>query len=111
MQQRITIGYDLLKDQTGNEDQSEPLRIDVYTSEYCTFCDDAIKAAKSAACRLSYLMNPVEVRETPVDNNPDLIESLNLIALPMIQVGHARIIGIPTPEDIERLVHESVLMR
>ena len=109
MQQRTSIGYNMCQDKLVNIDVSKPLRIDVYTSEYCAFCEDAVKAAKSAACRLAYLTNNVEVRETPIDDNPGLIEELNIIALPMIQIGRARVIGIPTPEDIERLVHETVL--
>ena len=111
MQQRTSISYDIHQDQNMNAGEPEPLRIEVYTSQYCVFCDDAVKAVKSAACRLTYLTNHVEVKETPIDDNPGLIEALNIIALPMIQVGHARVIGIPSPEDIEQLVHETVLMR
>jgi hypothetical protein len=109
MQQRTSIRHEVCQDHTMAIDESEPVRIDVYTSEYCAFCNDAVKAAKSAAFRLTYLTNPVEVRETLVDDKPNLIEALNIIALPMIQVGCARVIGIPSPEDIERLVHESIL--
>ncbi len=110
MQQRTSINYDVHQKQILTEDESKPLRIEVYTSEYCAFCDDAVEVAKSAACKLAYLTNHLEVKETAVDDNPGLIEELNIIALPMIQVGQARVIGIPSLEDIERLVHESVLM-
>ena len=110
MQQRTSVGYDTRQGLTMRVDDSTPLRIDVFTSENCAFCNDAVKAAKSAARRLDYLANHVEVRETPVDDNPGLIEALNIIALPMIQVGRARVIGLPSPEDIERLVHETMLM-
>jgi hypothetical protein len=110
MQQRTSHGHHVGQGLKIHIDESEPLRIDVFTSEYCAFCNDAVEAAKSAAGRLAYLSNSVEVRETPVDDNPNLIEELNIIALPIIQVGRARVIGLPSPEDIERLVHETILM-
>ena len=109
MQQRINLDLEVRQEQTVPIDRPAPLRIDVFTSEYCTFCGEALQAAKSAACRLAYLTNPVEVRERPVDNQPGLIEKMNIIALPMIQVGRSRVIGLPSPEDIERLVNENVL--
>jgi len=110
MQQRISINYDARKSQTLAFNEPKPLQIDVFTSEYCAFCNDAVEIAKLAAGKLAYLANRVEVKETPVDDKPGLIEELNIIALPMIQVGQARVIGLPSLEDIERLVHESVLM-
>ena len=110
MQQRISIKCGARKTQAIDFDEPEPLQIDVFTSEYCAFCNDAVEIAKLAAGKLAYLANRVEVKETLVDDNPGLIEEMNIIALPMIQVGQARVIGLPSPEDIERLVHESVLM-
>jgi hypothetical protein len=110
MQQRTSVGYGIGKGETIHTERSQPLRIDVFTSEYCAFCNDAVEAARSAANRLAYLANEIEVRERPIDDNPALIEALNIIALPMIQVGRSRVIGIPSPEDIERLVNQSVLM-
>jgi hypothetical protein len=107
--QKSNMHHELQQSRTAYSIELKPLRIDVFTSEYCAFCDDALQAAKSAADRLSYFPNKVEVKVTLVDNNPDLIESMNIIALPMIQVGQSRVVGIPSPDDIERLVHESVL--
>jgi hypothetical protein len=109
MQQKSSIRYEVQQTKAIHAVESKPLRIEVFTSEYCAFCGEALQAAKSAADRLGYVSNKVEVRETLVDENPGLMESLNIIALPMIQVGHSRVVGIPSPDDIERLVHESVL--
>jgi len=33
-----------------------------------------------------------------------------LIALPLIQVGRSQMIGLPTPEDVDRLIHQTLLM-
>jgi glutaredoxin len=109
LQQKNSLHYEVQKTKKLHVIESKPLRIDVFTSEYCPFCGEALQAAKSAADRLAYVSNNVEVKETLIDDNPGLIESLNIIALPMIQVGHTRVVGIPSPDDIERLVHESVL--
>ncbi|TFG30451.1 hypothetical protein EU528_08235 [Candidatus Thorarchaeota archaeon] len=91
-------------------EQSENVRIDVFTSEYCSFCEDALEVARTAAGNLACLGSHVEVVETSVDAKPELIEALNLVALPLIQVGRSQIIGLPLQEDIERLIHEKLLM-
>lgn len=90
--------------------ESDSLRIDVFTSEYCSFCEEALKIARTAAGRIDYLGRSIEVVETSVDDQPALIEALNLVALPMIQVGKSQMIGLPCQEDIERLVNETALM-
>ena len=87
---------------------SEPIRINVFTSDKCLFCCDALDVAKSAAKRLTYLMSHVNVVETDVGREPDLVEKLDIVALPMIMVGKSRLIGLPTPQDVERLVHKSL---
>jgi len=93
-----------------NPAESDNIRIDVFTSEYCSFCKDALEVARSAAGRAAYLSSPIEVVETSVDEQPELIEALNLVALPLIQVGRSQIIGLPNQDDIERLIHERKLM-
>lgn len=90
--------------------ENDHIRIDVFTSEYCSFCEHALDVARSAAGRTSHLSSYVEVVETSVDERPELIEALNLVALPLIQIGRSQIIGLPRQEDIERLIHEKMLM-
>ena len=92
------------------EPQKEKVRIDVFTSEYCSFCKDALLAAHSAAKSASLYTDGIEVRETSVDERPELIEALNLVALPLIQVGREQIVGLPNEEDIERLIQTKLLM-
>jgi len=110
MQQRINSKRKVSRDLGFVSDESENLRIDVFTSEYCSFCEEALKIARTAAGKIAYLGSPIEVVETSVDDQPALIEALNLVALPMIQVGKSQMIGLPCQEDIERLVHYTVLM-
>ena len=110
MLQKINSDYRKAEDLDYFSEDSESLRIDVFTSEYCSFCDDALEVARTAAGRATYLASPIEVVETSVDNRPELIEALNLVALPLIQVGNAQMIGLPTPEDVERLIHQTLLM-
>jgi len=110
MQQRISTKHRVSRNLGIVSEESENLRIDVFTSEYCSFCEEALEIARSAAGKITYLGCPIEVVETSVDDRPALIEALNLVALPLIQVGSAQMIGLPRQEDIERLVHEKVLM-
>ena len=110
MQRRINSKRRVSRDLGIISKESDSLRIDVFTSEYCSFCEKALEIAKTAADKIAYLGSPIEVVETSVDDQPALIEALNLVALPMIQVGKSQMIGLPCQEDIERLVHETVLM-
>jgi len=108
--QRMNSEQRAIRDLGMVPEESDNIRIDVFTSEYCSFCKDALEVARSAAGRVAYLSNPIEVVETSVDEQPELIEALNLVALPLIQVGRSQIIGLPNQDDIERLIHEKILM-
>jgi hypothetical protein len=108
--QKIDLNHEEFGDIDYFYEGLERMRIDVFTSEYCSFCEDALEVARFAAGRATYLANPIDVVETSVDEQPELIEALNLIALPLIQIGSAQIIGLPKPEDIDRLIHQTLLM-
>jgi hypothetical protein len=110
MQHRMTLEYDIFNNHNFDSSENSPLKINVYTSEYCSFCSKALTIAHSAAERFSSLGKQIEVVETPIDDRPSLIEELDIMALPMIRIGHLRIIGLPAAEDIERIVHEVILM-
>lgn len=90
--------------------QSKPVRINVFTSKSCSFCNEAMDAACKAANAFRKFNINIEVVETSVEEKPEVIEALNAIALPMIQIGNSRIIGLPSSEDIEQLLHQSVLV-
>ncbi len=89
--------------------ESESLRINVFTSSSCTFCNEALEAAHEAAGKFHQLNLPIEVIETSVEEQPEIIEALNVIALPMILIGNSQIIGLPRAEDIELLLHQTML--
>lgn len=88
---------------------SESLKVNVFTSSNCTFCQEALDAAQEVAEKFNHLNLPVEVVETAVEENPEIIEAYNAIALPMILVGSSQIIGLPRNEDIEFLIHQMML--
>lgn len=110
MLQRINSEQRAFRDLGLVPTESDNIRIDVFTSEYCSFCENALEIARTAAGRLDYIGSAIEVVETSVDEQPELIEALNLVALPLIQIGRSQIIGLPNQEDIERLIHEKILM-
>ena len=88
---------------------SESLKVNVFTSPNCSFCNEALDAAYEVADKFNHLQLPVEVIETSVEERPEIIEHFNAIALPMIVVGNSRIIGLPRNEDIENLIHQIML--
>ncbi len=90
-------------------DESNSVKINVFTSNSCTFCSEALQAAREAATKLRRFNLPIEVVETSVEEEPELVEFLNVVALPMILIGKSQIIGLPTTEDIELLLHQAVL--
>ena len=88
---------------------SDSLKINVFTSPSCAFCNEALEAAREAARKFNQLNLPIEVVETSVEEQPEIIEALNVIALPMILIGKSQIVGLPRSEDIEQLLHQAVL--
>ena len=88
---------------------SDSLKVNVFTSSNCTFCQEALDAAREVADKFNHLELPVEVIETAVEEHPEVIEAYNAIALPMILIGSAQIIGLPKNEDIEFLIHQMML--
>ena len=107
--QREVSPWDPLQETTMVAAGSDPLSINVFTSERCMFCNDALIAAKDAARRLQYLAGRVKVVETDVKKKPWLTEKLDIVAVPTIMIGNTRIIGLPSVEDIEQMAHRALL--
>jgi glutaredoxin len=89
--------------------QPNSLKINVFTSTSCTFCGEALQAAREAAKKFQDFDMPIEVIETSVEEQPDIVEALSVIAVPMILIGNSQIIGLPQAEDIELLLHQTIL--
>ncbi|MHA1948459.1 MAG: thioredoxin family protein [Candidatus Thorarchaeota archaeon] len=89
--------------------ESASLKINVFTSSSCTFCQEALDAAREVAEKFNSLNLPVDVVETSVEEQPNIIEEYNAIALPMVLVGSSQIIGLPRTEDIEFMIHQLML--
>ena len=87
-----------------------PITVSVFTSGGCIFCKEALAMVREAARNLTYDQLGVEVIERPVDEKPDLMESLHIVAVPTIQIGRTRVVGLPRYEELENLLHEAVLI-
>ncbi len=109
MHHEMHAQWNLVENQILIAADSEPIRIHVFTSKRCIFCGDALDVAKHAAKRLTRCANQVRVVETDINERPELVEKLDIVALPTIMVGKTRLVGVPTANDIERLVHLSVI--
>ncbi len=99
---------------TGNHleaffNESDSVKINVFTSNSCTFCSEALSAAREVARKMQSFNLPIEVVETSVEEKPEIVEFLNVVALPMILIGKSQIIGLPKTEDIELLLHQTIL--
>ena len=86
-----------------------PITVSVFTSGGCVFCKEALAIVREAARNLSYDKLGIEIVELPVDEKPDLVESLDIMAVPTIQIGRARLVGLPNIEEIESLMHGAIL--
>ena len=109
-QRQTSFEYSLLPGQESNPYEIEPLKINVYTSKHCAFCGDTLQIVHSTVDRISPTGKPVLIVETKIDDKPRLIEDLDILALPMIQIGRLRLIGLPCSEDVERLINETILL-
>jgi hypothetical protein len=110
MLQKTNPDYGKIGNLDFRTDETAKMRIDIFTSKHCSFCNEALETVRSAVGNASYLKHPINVVETSVDNSPELIEAFNLVALPLIQIGRSQIIGLPNLEDVERLIHNTILM-
>jgi len=86
-----------------------PITVSVFTSGGCVFCKEALAIVREAARNLSYDKLGIEIVELPVDEKPDLVECLDIMAVPTIQIGRARLVGLPNIEEIESLMHGAIL--
>ena len=86
------------------------IKITVFTSEHCGFCDHAMELVKEATRDLSYGADIFEVVESRIEQHLDRIESEDIIAVPTIMVGKSRIIGVPKLEDVRDLIHGAMLI-
>jgi protein-disulfide isomerase len=88
---------------------SESVRITVFTSSHCSFCNEAIRVIEETLSGLPFYEPFVEVVQTAIEDQPELIENLDILAVPTIFVAKTRIIGLPRTEDVEQLIHQEML--
>ncbi|UCE11198.1 MAG: hypothetical protein JSW61_04475 [Candidatus Thorarchaeota archaeon] len=100
---------DMYSLQSGQMAPSTKVTVTVFTSKTCAFCSKALELAREVASDISCYEGPVEVVESRIDERPELVEQLEILALPTILVGQSRLIGLPNQGDIEELVHMSML--
>ncbi len=86
----------------------EPIKIKVFTSKQCAFCNIALQIVEEAVGRLDYYHPFIEVVETPVENRPRLTERLQILAVPTIVVSDSRIVGLPHADELEQLIHQEM---
>jgi len=89
----------------------ESIKITLFTSDTCAFCDEAREVVKEAVERVSYYHPYIEVVESPVDKKPALTERHQVLAVPTVFVAKSRIIGMPRVDDLEQLIHQEMLLQ
>jgi len=109
MGQKMTFDYSILNGQDSNQYEIDPLHINVYTSKNCSFCEETLAIVHSAIDKIFCLGKSVEVIEMTIDDNPELVEEMDILALPVVQIGSLRLVGLPCIEDVELLIHETIV--
>ncbi|MFW9804000.1 MAG: glutaredoxin family protein [Candidatus Thorarchaeota archaeon] len=87
----------------------ESIKITLFTSDACAFCEEAREVLKEAVERVSYYHPYLEVVESRVDKKPALTEKHQVLAVPTIFVAKSRIVGMPRVDDLEQLIHQEML--
>ncbi len=90
-------------------ERREPIRITIFTSDTCLFCNQAREIVKEAVERVPFYQPYIEVVESPVDKKPALTERHQVLAVPTVFVANSRIIGMPRVDDLEQLIHQEML--
>jgi protein-disulfide isomerase len=91
---------------TNSEDM---MKITVFTSTQCHFCNEAVRVVEKTLEGLPFYEPLIEIVETAIEDEPDLIENLDILAVPTIFVSKSRIVGLPRTEDVEQLIHQELL--
>ncbi|MHA2072564.1 MAG: glutaredoxin family protein [Candidatus Thorarchaeota archaeon] len=87
----------------------DPIRITIFTSDTCLFCNEAREIVKEAVERVPFYQPYIEVVESPVDKRPAMTERHQVLAVPTVFVANSRIIGMPRVDDLEQLIHQEML--
>ncbi len=80
----------------------------VYTSSECVFCDEAIEVVNRATDDLSDVDRVVQVIDIGSGDDSALIPS-DLAAIPTVEAGCRRIVGVPTIDEVQQLVCEALM--
>ena len=86
------------------------IRVTVFTSGTCPFCDIALELVRIVARDMARHERLVTVVEYNVDDDPEIVEALDIVALPTILVGGSKIIGLPNADEVEDLIHGSAIL-
>ena len=84
------------------------VKITILTSKNCFFCHEAVNQARTAADNLSKFNYELEIVESSIDDNPSIIEEMNVLGLPLTIIGEIKFLGIPIASDIEQMVHQVI---
>ncbi|MCK5151695.1 MAG: hypothetical protein KAQ65_07640 [Candidatus Thorarchaeota archaeon] len=103
---RNPMASSILTSSVPDGDNVAPLRIRVFTSERCAFSQIALEHVRCVVQNLKQSKQELEVVEASVDGNPNILETHNIMALPLTVVGDFYILGIPTSRDLESLLNE-----
>ena len=87
----------------------ESIKITLFTSDTCAFCDEAREVVKEAVERVPYYHPYIEVVESQVDKKPIMTEKHQVLAVPTVFVANSRIVGMPRVDDLEQLIHQEML--
>ena len=97
-----------LVDSSDTSNGLNSIKVKVFTSEQCAFCNIALQIVEEAVGRMDYYHPFIEVVETPVDKRPRLTEKLQILAVPTIVVSDSRIVGLPSADELEQLIHQEM---
>ncbi|MFW9966607.1 MAG: glutaredoxin family protein [Candidatus Thorarchaeota archaeon] len=89
--------------------KQNPVRITIFTSDTCVFCNEAMEAVKEAVRRVPFYQPYIEIVESPVDRQPTISENYQVLAVPTVFVANTRIVGMPRVDDLEQLIHQEML--
>jgi len=89
--------------------KQDPIRITIFTSDTCVFCNEAKEAVKEAVRRVPFYQPYIEIVESPVDRQPAISENYQVLAVPTVFVANTRIVGTPRVDDLEQLIHQEML--
>jgi glutaredoxin len=87
----------------------ESMKVTIYTSDECPFCEPAIDTVHKAIDGLFSMNHKPQIVVSRIDTKTSYSSDKHILALPTIAIGRYKLVGLPRVEEVEHLLHCAIM--